>query len=124
MSLSSTMENYISRTNSSEWKPLKENGVDTTGLYVKTLRYNPQQHRSPAIILKFEPGASYPYHNHPAGEEIFLLKGSCLVNDSILKEGDYLYTPPGFKHGVKSETGCEMLLLIPEEVEILKNNPS
>jgi quercetin dioxygenase-like cupin family protein len=120
MNPKSTMEDYISRTNSSEWIPLKENGVDTTGLYVKTLRYDPQKHRSPAIILKFEPGASYPYHNHPAGEEIFVLKGSCFVNESILREGDYLYTPPGFKHGVKSETGCEMLLLIPEEVEILK----
>ena len=120
MSISSNMEDYISRTKNSEWKPLNESGVDTTGLYVKPLRFDPKQQRSPAIILKFEPGASYPYHNHPAGEEIFVLKGSCLVNESILKEGDYLYTPPGFKHGVKSETGCEMLLLIPAEVEILK----
>jgi quercetin dioxygenase-like cupin family protein len=117
--MSSAMENYITRTNSSEWKQLIENGVDTTGLYVKTLRFDPAQQRSPAIILKFEPGASYPYHNHPAGEEIFLIKGSCFVNETILKEGDYLYTPPGFKHGVKSETGCEMLLIIPKEVEIL-----
>ena len=22
-------------------------------------------------MLKFEPGATYPYHNHPGGEEIF-----------------------------------------------------
>jgi quercetin dioxygenase-like cupin family protein len=113
------MENYISRTLSTEWKPLKENGIDTTGLYVKSLRYDEQKRRSPAIMLKFEPGAKYPYHNHPAGEEIFVLKGSCVVNAATLKEGDYLYTPPGFKHSVKSETGCEMLLIIPAEVEIL-----
>lgn len=97
-----------------------ENGVDTTGLYVKSLRYDENKKRSPVIILKFDPGAKYPYHNHPGGEEIFVLKGSCLVNNTVLKEGDYLYTPEGFKHGVRSEKGCEMLLIIPKEVEIIE----
>ena len=113
------IEDYIVKTNTTEWRPLVEKNVNTDGIYVIPLRYN-ETGRAPSIMLKFDAGASYPYHNHPAGEEIFVLKGSCLVNESILKEGDYLYTPPGFKHGVKSETGCEMLLLIPAEVEILK----
>jgi quercetin dioxygenase-like cupin family protein len=42
-----------------------------------------------------------------------------MINESLLSEGDYLYTPPGFKHDVKSESGCEMLLIIPAEVEVL-----
>jgi quercetin dioxygenase-like cupin family protein len=117
--MSAKMENYIARTSNQDWLPLKEKGVDTTGLYVKSLRFDEQKQRSPAILLKFEPGSSYPYHSHPAGEEIFVLKGSCAVNDSKLEEGDYLYTPPGSKHWVKSEKGCEMLLIIPAEVEIL-----
>jgi quercetin dioxygenase-like cupin family protein len=118
--MSSSMENYIARTGNTEWKELKEEGVATTGLFVKALRFDPLQKRSPAILLKFSPGSSYPYHNHPAGEEIFVLNGSCRVNETILNAGDYLYTPPGFKHGVKSDTGCEMLLIIPAEVEILE----
>lgn len=113
------MENYIVRNGSIEWKPLKEQGVDTTGIYVKSLRFDNQKMRSPSILLKFEPGAKYPYHNHPAGEEIYILSGSCIINFSTLNEGDYLYTPPGFKHSVKTETGCEMLLVIPSEVEIM-----
>lgn len=113
------MENYIARTAALEWKPLTENGVDTSGLYVKSLRFDEQKHRSPAILLKFEPGAKYPYHNHPAGEEIFILNGTCMINESLLKQGDYLYTPAGFKHEVRSESGCEMLLIIPAEVEIV-----
>jgi quercetin dioxygenase-like cupin family protein len=48
-----------------------------------------------------------------------MLSGSCIINFSTLYEGDYLYTPPGFKHSVKTETGCEMLLVIPSEVEIM-----
>jgi quercetin dioxygenase-like cupin family protein len=117
--MSAKMEDYISRTNNKDWEPLKESGVDTAGLFVKSLRFDQQKQRSPAILLKFEPGASYPYHNHPSGEEIFVLKGSCRINEAMLKEGDYLYTPPGYKHSVKSENGCEMLLIIPAEVEIL-----
>jgi quercetin dioxygenase-like cupin family protein len=114
------MENYIARTAALEWKPLTEYGIDTSGLYVKSLRFDEQKHRSPAILLKFEPGAKYPYHNHPAGEEIFILNGTCMINESLLKQGDYLYTPPGFKHEVRSESGCEMLLIIPAEVEIVR----
>jgi quercetin dioxygenase-like cupin family protein len=117
--MSAKMENYIARTSNKEWEPLKEKGVDTTGVFVKSLRFDEQKQRSPAILLKFESGASYPYHNHPAGEEIFVLKGSCQINEATLKEGDYLYTPPGFRHSVKSEKGCEMLLIIPAEVEIM-----
>jgi quercetin dioxygenase-like cupin family protein len=114
-----TMENYIVRNSSVEWKPLKEQGVDTKGIFVKSLRFDEQQKRSPSILLKFEPCAKYPYHNHPAGEDLFVIKGCCIVNDTVLNEGDYLYTPPGFKHSVRTVTGCELLLVIPSEVEVL-----
>jgi len=85
------------------------------------LRYDESAGRAPSILLKFEPGAKYPYHNHPGGEEIFVLEGSCLIEGAALSAGDYLYTPLGFKHSVKSETGCVLMLVIPEEVEILRN---
>jgi quercetin dioxygenase-like cupin family protein len=98
-----------------------EEGIDTAGIFVKALRYDDKQKRSPSILLKFEPGAKYPFHNHPAGEELFVMKGSCFVNDTQLNEGDYLYTPPGFKHSVKTLTGCKLLAIVPAEVEILKS---
>lgn len=115
------MQDYISRTSCMTWLPLKEEGVDTTGLFIKILRFNEQQNRPPSFLLKFEPGAKYPYHNHPGGEEIFVMQGSCFINDTILHKGDYLFTPPGFKHAVKTATGCELMLIVPEEVEILES---
>jgi len=110
---------YITRTTQTEWSPLVEEGINTNGIYVKGLRYDEEQQRYPSILLKFEPGARYPCHNHPGGEEIFVMQGTCLVNDAILNAGDYLYTPPGFRHAVRTDTGCELMLIIPEEVEIL-----
>ncbi len=112
------IEDYIVKTDSMEWTPLQESGVKTAGIYIKPLRFN-KEGRPPSFLLKFEKGASYPYHNHPAGEELFVLEGSCIIEGITLKQGDYLYTPPNFKHGVTSKTGCVLYFIVPEEVEIL-----
>ena len=108
------------KSNLVEWKPLMEEGVDTKGIFVKVLRYDEKSNRSPSILLKFEPGAKYPAHNHPGGEEVFVLEGKIKFGNKNLAAGDYLFTPPNGKHAVWSESGCTMLLVIPEEVEILK----
>lgn len=41
--------------------------------------------------LKFEAGARYPLHNHPAGEEVFVLEGDIHLGKDHLFAGDYLY---------------------------------
>jgi len=117
--MNTDIQNYIVQSNKQEWKPLIEDGVDTKGIYVKALRYDDQTKRSPTILLKFETGAKYPYHNHPGGEELFVLEGSVVIAGQTLNAGDYLYTPVDFKHSVTTETGCVLLLMIPEEVVIL-----
>ncbi len=118
--MSTNIHDYIVNINTAPWKPLIESGVNTEGIFVKALRYDEAQKRAPSFLLKFEPGASYPYHNHPAGEELLVLEGSCIIEGATLRAGDYLYTPPGFKHSVRTETGCTVFFIVPEEVEILK----
>jgi quercetin dioxygenase-like cupin family protein len=112
------LEDYIVKTNSTEWKPLVEKGINTKGIFIIPLRYN-EDGRPPSFLLKFEAGTSYPYHNHPAGEELFVCEGSCYVNESKLEKGDYLFTPPNAKHAVRTESGCTILFIVPQEVEIL-----
>lgn len=116
--MDTNIHSYICRSTEVAWVPLTESGVDTAGIFVKALRRNPDG-RPPTILLKFEAGASYPYHNHPAGEELFVMEGTCIIEGVALQAGDYLYTPPGFKHSVRPETGCVLLFVVPEEVEIL-----
>lgn len=118
--LSTNINDYIVKSNQKEWQPLIEKGVHYEGISVMSLRYDEHAKRSPTILLRFEPGARYPYHNHPAGEEVFVLEGEAIFENVTLKQGDYLYTPPNFKHSVTTKTGCTMLFFIPEEVEILK----
>src|SRR5262245_11964106 len=90
------------KTASMEWRPLVETGVDTAGISVKLLRTDPVTRRAPSFLLRFDSGASYPYHDHPAGEELFVLAGTCVIEGVALGPGDYLYTPPGSRHSVRS----------------------
>jgi len=109
----------IEKGHQSKWQPLIENGVNTNGIYVKSLRYDESTKRSPTFLLKFEAGTHYPYHNHPKGEELLVMEGECIIEGETLSKGDYLYTPPDFKHSVKSKTGCILFFIVPVEVEII-----
>ncbi|MDX6444597.1 MAG: hypothetical protein QOH71_1671 [Blastocatellia bacterium] len=106
------------RSEQVEWKPLLEPGL--AGVFVKVLRFDKETRRAPTILLKFEAGATYPAHDHPGGEEIFVIEGDLKLGKDHLYAGDYLYTSPNGKHAVRSETGCVVLVNVPEEVVILK----
>lgn len=114
--MSEDIKDFITRSRQKEWQPLVENNVHYKGVFVKSLRFDEATQRSKTILLKFEPGASYPYHNHPGGEELFVLEGEVIIEGQKLAAGDYLYTPPGFKHAVHTEKGCVVYFMIPEEV--------
>lgn len=111
--------NQLVRSNQTDWKPLLEEGVNTIGIFAKVLRFDETAQRPPTFLLKFEPGASYPNHNHPAGEEIFVLEGEVRFGPDQLNAGDYLYTAPGNTHSAFSKTGCVMLFVVPEKVQVL-----
>jgi anti-sigma factor ChrR (cupin superfamily) len=113
------INDYITRSVTIPWKSLIENGVQYEGISVKSLRFDKATNRSKSILLKFEKGASYPFHIHPAGEEILVLEGSCEIFGETFNCNDYLYTPPTGKHSVTSKTGCVLFLAIPEEVILI-----
>lgn len=110
-------ENILVRSNELDWKPLNEEGV--TGVFVKSLLYDTDAKRSSTILLKFEPGSTYPLHNHPGGEEIFVLQGDIKLGKDELVTGDFLFTAVNNKHRVSTKNGCIVLVKVPEEVEII-----
>lgn len=113
------MTAFVTHSASLEWTPLVEAGVKTDGVFVKVLRFDKAQNRPPTFLLKFAPGASYPNHTHPGGEEVYVLEGEVRFGPTQLVAGDYLYTPPDATHAVFSRTGCVMLFVVPEEVQML-----
>jgi quercetin dioxygenase-like cupin family protein len=117
--MKTTTQNQLTRSKELQWTPLTEEGVNTKGIFIKVLRFDEETQRGPSFLLKFEAGASYPNHNHPAGEEVFVLEGEVKFNGDHLYAGDYLYTAPGETHAVFSKTGCTLLFIVPKEVEII-----
>lgn len=111
-------ENQLVKTNEIEWKPLNEEGI--SGIYVKSLLFDTETKRSPTILLKFDAGATYPLHNHPAGEEIFVLEGDIKLGKDELQAGDYLFTAVNNMHRVSTKNGCVILLKAPQQVEIIE----
>lgn len=114
------MEKQITRSSEKDWKPLVEEGLNTDGIFAKSLCFDTTLNRPTVFLLKFEAGASYPNHLHPAGEEIYVLEGEVRSGKDELKKGDFMYMPPGSTHSVFSKTGCVLLFKVPEEVVILK----
>jgi quercetin dioxygenase-like cupin family protein len=104
----------VVRGDGAAWQSSKVPGVS-----FRVLRRNAESGESTALV-RLEPGARFPAHNHPAGEEVFVLEGDVLIGPDRLKPGDYLYTPPDGKHAASSEGGCVFLVTLPKPVEIIE----
>ena len=70
--------------------------------------------------MRFEPGAKFPAHDHPGGEEVYVVEGSVRIGDKELQTGDYLWTPPGGIHDAQTETGCVLFLSAPEGIKVVE----
>lgn len=57
-------------------------------------------------IVRFEPGSTFPMHDHPDGEEILVLDGVFSDEHGDWPAGTYLLNPEGFRHAPFSRQGC------------------
>lgn len=98
------------------WRAVKVPGVS-----VKVLRDDKTTGESAALV-KFEAGTQFPAHDHPGGEEVFVIEGEVTIGPHHLKTGDYLYTPPDGKHAASSRSGCVFLVTLPQPVVFLRSS--
>jgi anti-sigma factor ChrR (cupin superfamily) len=96
-----------------EWREFK----DAPGVSYKTLRKH--EGGGLTLLLKFEPGARYHTHRHPGGEEYYVLEGELDDLGKTWPKGSYIYHPPNSAHRPSSKTGCVVLVVLPEAVELL-----
>ena len=61
-------------------------------------------------LVRYEPNASFPAHDHPGGEEILVLEGVFSDEHGHWPAGTYLLNPEGFRHAPFSEQGCLLLV--------------
>ena len=60
-----------------------------------------------SYMIRLEPGAWAPAHDHPADEECLVLEGTLWQGDVFLKAGDFHVARPGDRHGdLRTDTGA------------------
>jgi anti-sigma factor ChrR (cupin superfamily) len=61
-------------------------------------------------VVRYEPGASFPVHDHPEGEEILVLEGVFSDEHGDWPVGTHLLNPEGFRHAPFSREGCTLFV--------------
>jgi anti-sigma factor ChrR (cupin superfamily) len=61
-------------------------------------------------VVRYDAGAVFPAHDHPEGEEIFVLSGVLSDETGDYPAGTYLLNPEGFRHAPRSEEGCVLFV--------------
>lgn len=104
----------VAREKEGVWEPSKIPGVA-----YRSLREG-RERSAGTFLVRMDPGTKYPPHDHPEGEEVYVVSGSLRVGSEALSAGDYLYTPPDASHDAETKEGCVFLVLLPGPVRFLK----
>lgn len=91
---------FALRSQEFEWVPYRVPGVTIARLRVDEVS------REVSVVLRAEPGISYPLHVHSGFEEIYMLQGDLIVGDQVYYAGDYIRSECGSSHGPSTQTGC------------------
>ncbi|RED51999.1 cupin domain-containing protein [Aestuariispira insulae] len=61
-------------------------------------------------IVRFAPGAAFPEHEHPGGEEFYVLEGVFSDDSGDYPAGSYIRNPIGTRHSPHSKDGCTIFV--------------
>ncbi|MBN1240430.1 MAG: cupin domain-containing protein [Gammaproteobacteria bacterium] len=90
------------RTSRLEWSPSPSRTVWRKRVH----RVGPAEAGQVTSVVRYEPGATFPAHDHPDGEEILVLEGVFSDEHGDWMPGTYLLNPEGFRHAPFSRDGC------------------
>lgn len=88
--------------NPMEWTPSPSGTVWRKRVHL----VGPPESGQVTTIVRYEPGATFPVHDHPGGEEILVLDGVFSDEHGNWPKGTYLLNPEGFRHAPFSRDGC------------------
>jgi len=105
----------IHRGGEEDWEVLPDGDIRVRRLYVD------EERNEVTMLVRMEPGSSYPAHRHGGDEQCYVLEGELNVgNDEVLRKGDFQVCPAGSHHDVQStRTGCLLLIVSSRDDEIL-----
>ncbi|MHA7835647.1 MAG: cupin domain-containing protein [Algiphilus sp.] len=89
-------------TQAMEWSPSPSGTVWRKRVH----RAGPEEAGQVTSVVRYDPEAAFPTHDHPDGEEILVLDGVFSDEHGHWPAGSYLLHPEGFRHTPFSQPGC------------------
>jgi anti-sigma factor ChrR (cupin superfamily) len=86
-----------------EWQPSQFEGIAMKVLYRNDAA------GEMTVLLKWQPGASLPFHRHPEIEQSWVLECSFYDHDGICRAGQFVWRTPGSMHETHTDEGCTIL---------------
>jgi len=101
-----TSASGVVRANDGEWQ-----STGSPGVFVRQLSLDPVRQMT-SMLIRMEPGSSYPRHVHASAEECYVIQGELHVGDDVvLHAGDFQRVEEGSMHAVQSTlTGCLLFI--------------
>ena len=101
------------RENEGEWVKIMN------GVKIKNLYRNPERNYS-TLLVRMEPGATFPDHVHTDTEECYIIEGDLRMGGQVFGKGDYIRADARSTHeSISTEKGCFLLIAASEENEML-----
>jgi quercetin dioxygenase-like cupin family protein len=88
-----------------DWVASPTPGVERRMLF----RIGDEKARATSIV-RYAPGSRFPHHDHPGGEEFFVLEGTFQDDTGDFPAGSYIRNPPGTRHAPGSQEGCTIFV--------------
>ena len=106
---------HLVRQSEGTWKQTPFAGVSYKSLFVD------RETSMHTLLLRLEPGASYPRHKHKRPEQCLVLRGEVEIDATVrIEAGDFEWAEGDTIHdSVSSKTGCELLIISSLHDEIL-----
>jgi anti-sigma factor ChrR (cupin superfamily) len=92
--------------NRMEWSPSPSGTVWRKRVHL----VGPPESGQVTSVVRYEPGATFPEHDHPEGEEILVLDGVFSDEHGDWPKGTHLLNPEGFRHAPFSRDGCVLFV--------------
>ena len=101
------LSRYVSvDTRELEWAPSPSGTVFRKRVHL----VGPAESGQVTSVVRYAADSSFPPHEHPGGEEIFVLEGVFSDEHGDWPRGAFLLNPEGFRHAPFSREGCILLV--------------
>ena len=93
-------------TTQMDWAPSSSESVWRKRVHL----VGPRESGQVTSVVRYEPGSTFPEHDHPEGEEILVLDGVFSDEYGDWPKDTYLLNPESFRHAPFSKGGCVLFV--------------